>query len=556
MTTSSGLGSRDDALARLADTRNEPLDVLVIGGGITGAGAALDAASRGLKVGLVERFDFAVGTSSKSSKLIHGGLRYLEQREFGLVREASMERQLLTRLAPHLVEPLQLVIPVSNRWKRAMFGVGLWTYDALASFKNIKVHRYLDIEETEALVPALPRGKLQGGFMFYDSKTDDVRLVMEVLIQARRHGATVVNYSRVVDLTGSSEICSVVVEDALLGETLDVRAKRVIVAAGVWSDQIESLAKNEKQTRLRPSKGIHLVFDRAKVPLAGAAAFIPDAERKRMLFVLPWLDSVLIGTTDTPYEGELDSPTVEAEDRRYCLEAINSAFELELDESDIAGAYAGLRPLVAGKAGATADLSRRHALYEIAPGVTGITGGKFTTYRRMAVDVVDRATADLGTVPKSRTRSIPLGSTNVATLRLAVERRARRLGMDDASISHLVRCYGDRSFAVLDLAAAEGLTTALCDGFAPIGAEVAYVIRHEMAARLSDVLGRRTRLALIDSAAGVGRTSHVAELMRQELNWSQDQAELERAAHMKDVERERGLVLHEPNLTPSPAGAG
>ena len=543
-----GLGPRDVALERL---QSEPLDLLVVGGGITGAGIALDAAARKMRVGLVERLDFASGTSSKSSKLVHGGLRYLEQREFGLVREASTERELLHRLAPHLVEPIPFVIPISNRWRRAMFGVGLWTYDALASFKNIKVHRYLDVAETERLVPPLPKGKLQGGFMFYDNKTDDVRLVMEVLIQARRHGAAVANYARLTHLDPTGELCVATVEDEVSQDTFEVTAKRVAVAAGVWSDTVEALTETTSETRLRPSKGIHLVFRRATLPLGEAAAFIPDADRKRMLFVIPWLDAVLVGTTDTPYEGSLDSPTVEAGDRAYCLDALNAAFGMSLTEDDIAGAYAGLRPLVAGKAGATADLSRRHALYDIAPGVIGITGGKLTTYRRMAEDLVDRVAAELEITAPSRTRHIRLGSSNIEGLHLAVSRRGKRMGFGSDAVADLVRAYGDRALDVLDHAEETGLTERLVDGYPIPGVEAVYSARHEMVVHLADLLSRRTRLSLIDPEAGIGDGSSAAELLAGELGWSRARTLQEVNEHRSAVEQERGMALH-----PSPVGAG
>ncbi len=549
-----GLGSRATGLERLEASAKDPLDVLVIGGGITGAGIALDASSRGMKVGLIERLDFASGTSSKSSKLVHGGLRYLEQREFGLVREASTERELLHRLAPHLVQPIPFVIPVSNRWRRAMFGVGLWTYDALASFKNIKVHRYLDVAETERLVPPLPKDKLQGGFLFYDNKTDDVRLVMEVLIQARRHGAALANYARLTDLESSEEMCVARVEDRLSGRSFEVRAKQIAVAAGVWADSIEAMTKSGEEPRLRPSKGIHLVFRRETLPMGDAAAFIPDAARKRMLFVIPWLDAVLVGTTDTHYEGPIDRPSVDASDRAYCLDAVNAAFETDLTEKDIAGAYAGLRPLVAGKAGATADLSRRFVIYDVAPGVVGITGGKLTTYRRMSSDIVDRLAEAVGNEAKSRTRQIRLGSSNVGSLFLAVERRARRLGMGSDTITNLIRCYGDRALDVLDHAEKEDMTELLLPGFPVAAVETIYAARHEMAVHLDDFLARRTRLSLIDSNGGLGDGGRAAELLAAELGWSREQVANEIERYREDIEHERGMELHPAHL--ARAGAG
>jgi glycerol-3-phosphate dehydrogenase len=552
----SGLGDRTHALERLAST-STPFDLLVVGGGITGAGIALDAASRGLEVGLVERGDFASGTSSKSSKLVHGGLRYLEQREFGLMREASVERDLLRRLAPHLVEPIPFVLPVSDRWNRAKFGAGLWAYDALASFKNLKVHRHLDAVETRSLVPALPEGKVRGGYLFYDCRTDDVRMVVAVLAQARRYGAVAANYAAVESLDGGEGGCRATVRDCVSGTTFEVAARRIVVAAGVWGDRLEAMSSSEATPRLRPSKGVHLVFRKDALPTAEAAAFIPDAERRRMLFVIPWHDAVLVGTTDTAYEGDLDSPRVEQEDRDYCLDALNSTFQVSLGPGDIAGAYAGLRPLVAARAGATADLSRRHAVYSIAPGITGITGGKLTTWRRMAKDAVDGVASELGSAVKAKTQWIRLGSSDVPRLTDAVGRRAARLGIPQPRVANLVRFYGDRALAVLDVAEREGLAEPLVPGGLPLAAEAVYCAEAEMAVHLDDLLARRTRLALTDPAAGTGAGSRAASLLGAALGWDEPALTAEVARHRELVERERGVPLHE--ATPSGAarlGAG
>jgi glycerol-3-phosphate dehydrogenase len=545
-----GLGRREDALVRLAE-REKTFDLLVVGGGITGAGIALDAAARGLSVALVERGDIASGTSSKSSKLVHGGLRYLEQREFGLMREASVERDLLRRLAPHLVEPIPFVLPVSSRRNRALFGAGLWTYDALASFKNLKVHRHMSGPETERLVPAIPPGKLRGGYLFYDCRTDDVRMVLAILGQARRYGATVANYVAVESLDGSETGCRASVRDAVTGDAFEIAARQVVVAAGVWGDRLEAMSRAEAEPRLRPSKGIHLVFRKDALPMAEAAAFIPDAERKRMLFVIPWHDAVLVGTTDTSYEGDLDTPAVEPEDRTYCLDAVNATFDVELSEDDVAGAYAGLRPLIAARAGATADLSRRHAVYSIAPGITGITGGKLTTWRRMAKDAVDGVAAELGTRGKCRTQWIRLGSSDVPRLRAAVGRRATRLGIPQARIDNLVRFYGDAALAVLDVAEREGLPGPLAGDALPIAAEAAYCAETEMVVHLDDLLARRTRLALTDPAAGVGPGSSAATLLASALGWDEAQTSREVERHRRLVERERGLPLHDAPAAPS-----
>lgn len=543
-----GLGGRPSAWARLGATTKQPLDVLVVGGGITGAGVALDASSRGLRVGLVERFDFASGTSSKSSKLVHGGLRYLEQREFGLVREASVERGLLGRLAPHLVEALPFVIPVSDRWLRAKFGVGMWAYDALASFKNTSMHRYVDADTVKTLVPALAAsgasvGRLRGGYVYFDSKTDDVRLVMEVLVQAVRLNAVVCNYAAVRDIDPGEEGCRVLVEDTLTGDLIEVAARRVIVAGGVWNDRIELLGNRGAAPRLRPSKGIHLAFRREDVALADAASFIPDAARRKMLFLIPWHDVVVVGTTDSDYEGDLDHPAVTAEERTYLLDALNAALGLSLSESDVVGAWAGLRPLVRSKKNATVDLSRAHAVYELAPGVTGITGGKLTTYRRMAQDAVDRIAGDFEHSGRSRTRWIKLGCGNLDALHSAVMRRAGKVGVSTDAAEHLVRCYGDRALAVLEVAAETGLTRPLVEGRAPIGAEAVYCARSEMVVQLSDLLARRTRLSLTEAGAGVGEGALGLEILAEELSWSSHEAERQRSAYRSEVELERGLPL-------------
>ena len=544
MSRPGGLGTRATSWAKLDHSPSDPFDVLVVGGGITGAGVALEAASRGLSVALTERFDFASGTSSKSSKLVHGGLRYLEQRDFGLVREASMERALLNRLAPHLVESIPFVIPVADRWRRAKFGVGMWVYDALASFGNTSTHRYVDPDSVSDLVPALGQNgtdsKLRGGYVYYDSKTDDVRLTLEVLVQAVRHGATVCNYAAVRSLDSSASGCRALIEDTIDGSITEVAARRVVVAGGVWNDRIETLTNQAAAPRLRPSKGIHVVLKREDVPLGEAACFIPDAERKRMLFLIPWNDVVVAGTTDEDYAGSLDHPRVTGDERSYFLDALNDALGLSLSEADVVSAWAGLRPLVRAERGSTVDLSRSHAVYEFAPGIVGITGGKLTTYRRMAQDAVDHIAPDFERVGRSRTRWIKLGCGDVGALTHVVGRRAERLGVEPRCSAQLVRYYGDRALAVLDVAAESGLTEPLGMG-GHLGAEILYCARSEMALQLSDFLARRTRLALTTQDAGLH--CDATGLLAAELSWSSAEAERQETAHRTEVEGERGMPL-------------
>jgi glycerol-3-phosphate dehydrogenase len=544
LSTSGGLGTRATSWSKLDESRGDPFDVLVVGGGITGAGIALEAASRGLRVALAERFDFASGTSSKSSKLVHGGLRYLEQRDFGLVREASVERGLLNRLAPHLVESIPFVIPVADRWRRAKFGVGMWVYDALASFRNTSTHRYVDPDSVGEMVPALRRNgndpKLRGGYVYYDSKTDDVRLTFEVLVQAVRYGATVCNYAAVRSMDSAESGCSALIEDTIDGTMTEVAARRVVVAGGVWNDRIESLTKPTAVPRLRPSKGIHVALRREDVPLGAAACFIPDAEHKRMIFLVPWNDVVLVGTTDTDYAGPLDYPRVTTDERSYFLDALNDALGLSLGERDVVSAWAGLRPLVRAERDSTVDLSRSHAVYEFAPGIVGITGGKLTTYRRMAQDAVDRIAPAFERVGRSRTRWIKLGCSDVGALTDAVGRRAERVGIAPECTARLVRCYGDRALAVLDVAAETGLTEQLGPG-GHLGAEVLYSARCEMAAQLSDLLARRTRLALTTPDGGL--ESDALGLLAEELSWSSAEVERQEIAYRSEVEAERGMPM-------------
>jgi glycerol-3-phosphate dehydrogenase len=538
-----GLGARSDALEKLGTLRSDPLDLLVIGGGITGAGIALDAAARGLSVALVERGDFASGTSSKSSKLVHGGLRYLEHYDLRLIRESASERDLLSRRAPHLVEPIPFVLPMRERGGRLKFGAGLWAYDALATFRSRGVHRHLSAEATESLVPALPRGAVRGGFTYHDCKTDDVRLVMEILVAAVRLGAIVCNYANVTDLEGGASGCRARVVDAVSGDAVEVRARKIIVAAGVWTDEVEVLANPRARPRLRPSKGVHLLFSPTDLPVSHAATLIPDAERDRMLFVIPWLDAVLVGTTDTPYEGDVAAPAVDDDDRAYILDALNGAFDLELSPQHILGAFAGLRPLVDGQAEGTADLSRRHAVYDLAEGIVGITGGKLTTWRRMAACAVDRVAADLGCPRSSRTRPIRLGSSDLGALRRALEACTARLGLDGDTIGHLVRTYGDRALAVVEVARAEDHRAPLVAGHPEIAAEAVYCAAAEMVVHLGDLLCRRTRLALTDREAGVGAGSFAADALGAAQRWTDTDRREEVAALRAAIELERGTPI-------------
>lgn len=536
MRSAGGLGARDRALELLAASASDPLDVLVVGGGVTGAGIGLDAAARGLRVGLVERSDFASGTSSKSSKLVHGGLRYLERGDLRLVREAVAERDLLRRLAPHLVEAVPFIVPAGGRRMRARMGAGLWAYDALSAFKALHMHRRLGAREMRDLLPPMQRDP-RGAYLYHDCKTDDVRLVMELLIGAVRVGALVCNHCEVTAVQPGTGMCAVAVRDACSKQSFEIRARSVVVAAGVWADRLESLIRPHSRPRLRPSKGVHLVFNPEQLPVSAAAVLIPDAERRRMLFVVPWLGRVLVGTTDTPYDGDLDDPSVRPHDYAYCLDALNASFDVGLTPKHVLGAFAGLRPLVRSAAGATADLSRRHLVYDLAPGVVGITGGKLTTWRRMAIDAVESAARDLGAVPRSRTRHLRLGCNSLEGLTATVAGRAQRLGVVPAAVPALVRRYGDRALGVLDVVEQTGLSEPIAADPSYVAAESVYCARYEMAADLEDFLARRARLALTDRDGGLDPL--VVEPLAAERGWSARERRDQQARYLDSLARER-----------------
>jgi glycerol-3-phosphate dehydrogenase len=386
------------------------LDLLVIGGGITGAGIALDAASRGLSVALVERDDFAAGTSGRSSRMIHGGVRYLEHYDFGLVHGALRERVAILRLAPHLVRPITMCAPTGSLRQHALFRLGLAVYDTLAVGRNLGRHGAVDAAEMHRAAPGL--GRPTRGVRYWECRTDDARLTLEAVRAAKRHGALIANHAEVVSLTGEVRVRGARMLDHLTGDHLEVRARITVNATGVWADAIHGMAA-DAPPMLRPSKGVHVVFRSGAVD-TGTALFVPSgAGDRRFVFIIPWGDRVYAGTTDTEYHGGLDDPPVTDVDLHYVLDAVAAAFP-GVTRSDVTASWAGLRPLLGGARGPTADLSRKHRIFEDPPGLLTITGGKLTTYRAMAEDLVDRAARTLGTGGPCRTREIPLGLDRTA----------------------------------------------------------------------------------------------------------------------------------------------
>ncbi|BCL14259.1 FAD-dependent oxidoreductase [Micromonospora sagamiensis] len=548
--------------ADLRRLRAERFDVLVIGGGVTGAGAALDAASRGLKVALVEARDFAAGTSSRSSKLIHGGLRYLEQLEFGLVHEALTERGLLaTRLAPHLVRPVPILVPLpdgggvrdlpARAWRRAYYGTGVAAYDVFAGLfgggRGMPLHRHLTREGARRVFPSLRPDKLAGAIRYFDGQVDDARLVVTLARTAASLGATMVTSARAVGLIRQArEVTGVRVRDleAPPGSPdaeFEVHARTVIAATGVWSDDMSRMLNDvglRPGVRVRASKGVHLVVPRSAI--TGETGLILRTPTS-VLFVIPWGGHWIIGTTDTDWRLDRSHPAASARDIEYLLEQVNLVLDKPLTTADIEGVYAGLRPLLSGEADSTSKLSREHAVVEPMLGLLLVAGGKYTTYRVMAGDVVDRAARRLGNVRPSRTADLPLlGADGYAAMWRDRADLARRHGVPVGVVEHLLERYGSLTLDLLALIAAEPLLAAPLAG-APeyLAAEVTYAAQAEGALHLEDVLTRRTRISFETSHRGLESVEHTAELMGAVLGWDADVRAREVAHYRARVEAER-----------------
>lgn len=499
---------RPDALRRLG---TEQFDVLVIGGGITGAGVALDAAARGLSTALVERDDFASGTSSKSSKLVHGGLRYLQHHEFRLVYENLYERQIALRNAPHLVRILPFLIPILSKDgllnAKLARGLGsvLWMYDLTGGLRIGKVHRRVSKDAAVAHMPTLRAPNVAAAYIYYDAQTDDARLTLTIARTAASRGAVVANHAGVTGLrkNGAGRIVGASVEAD--GERIDIDARCVVNATGVWSDDVRAFDEGTHQSTIRPAKGIHITVPWNKVR-NDIAAIVPVPKDRRSIFVVPWGDLTYIGTTDTDYVGPLDDPECTPEDIDYLLNAMNLVMAEPLAKSDIVGTWAGLRPLIAGGSVGekTADLSRKHAVLTSPSGLVSVNGGKLTTYRRMAADTVDKVVKALGRGGKSKTK------------------RLRLLGAYDAppQDEHLAGRYGILAREILELEREDpGLRAPLVPGLPYRRSEAIYAVRQEMATTLDDVLSRRTRARLLGREATSLAAEGVARLIAPELGW-------------------------------------
>jgi glycerol-3-phosphate dehydrogenase len=538
MTTLSPSG-RDTAIAALAGAE---VDVLVVGGGVVGAGSALDAVTRGLSVGLVEARDFASGTSSRSSKLIHGGLRYLEMLDFALVREALHERGLLlSRLAPHLVRPVPFLYPLQHRgWERLYAGTGVTLYDAMALGGGLPRHRNLTRRGALRVCPALRKEALVGALQYYDAQVDDARHTMFLARTAAAYGAHVASRASVVGFLREGErVTGVRVHDLEHDKIFEVRAQQVINATGVWTDDTQSLVGERGQFHVRASKGIHLVVPRDRIQ--SSTGLILRTE-KSVLFVIPWGRHWIIGTTDTDWSLDKAHPAASSNDIDYLLEHVNSVLATPLSRVDVQGVYAGLRPLLSGESESTSKLSREHTVASPVPGLVVVAGGKYTTYRVMARDAVDACVYGMArSVPPSCTDKVPLlGAEGYTALWNRRRVLASESGLHVARVEHLLGRYGSLVHEILDLVVADPGLGARVEGADDyLRAELVYAASHEGARHLEDVLTRRTRISIETFDRGIAAAPVAAELMAGVLGWTAEQTKKEVDNYRLRVEAER-----------------
>ena len=536
---------REQSLAAMAA---EELDILVIGGGVVGAGSALDAATRGLRVGLVEARDFASGTSSRSSKLVHGGLRYLEMLDFRLVAEALKERGLLLQeLAPHLVHPVAFLYPLQHRgWERFYAGSGVALYDAMSRVSGragVPLHQHLTRRGARKLVPSLRKDALVGALKYYDAQVDDARHTMFLSRTAAAYGAHVASRARVVELLREGErVTGAVVRDLENDTTVTIRARQVINATGVWTDETQDLGGQRGVFHVRASKGVHLVVPKDRI--RSEVGLILRTE-KSVLFVIPWRQHWIIGTTDTDWTLDKAHPAASQADIDYILEHVNAVLETPLTRADVQGVYAGLRPLLEGESEATAKLSREHAVGHPAPGLVVVAGGKYTTYRVMAEDAVDEAVFGLSSffdrrVGPSVTDQVPLlGAEGYQALVNSRHVLAETSGLHEVWIEHLLGRYGSLVHELLDLVAADPtLGEPLAGAPDYLRVEAVYAASHEGARHLDDVLARRTHVSIETFDRGVRAAEEVAALVGPVLGWSAEQTALEIDHYRKRVEAE------------------
>lgn len=531
---------RDAAIESL---KTEEFDILVIGGGVTGAGAILDAASRGLKVALVEARDIASGTSSRSSKLIHGGLRYLEQYDFKLVREALHERELMvSTLSPHLVKPVGFLYPLHEKLKeRTYVGAGLALYDVLRGFQRaLPWHKHISGKKIAEIAPSLRPDIVTGAVKYYDAQVDDARHTMTIIRTARRHGAVIAPRVEVDQLIrDGKKVVGAIVTDTVTGKSFNVSAKAVVMCAGIWSDEMHAKFGLKAGYGVTMSKGAHIVMPGDAIK-SDAGIILKTAIS--VLFLIPWGDKWIVGTTDTPYDGDREHPHATDEDVQYILDQANKVLEPQLKREEIIGVYAGLRPLVANAKGSTTTkLSREHTTDRSAPGFVSIAGGKYTTYRVMGKDAIDLAATDLRKiVSPSCTEKLPLvGADGYYALVQQSAQIAAQYSIDEKTVIHLLDRYGSMINEVLELVESDKkLAKPLAAGLPYLKAEIVYAVTHEGAMSIDDVISRRTRLAFEAPHAGLELVDDIAALIAPVLGWGAKEKKASIAEYRAQVEEE------------------
>jgi len=531
---------REDAVSALA---HEQFDVLVIGGGVNGVGAALDAASRGLKVALIESQDIAAGTSSRSSKLIHGGLRYLEQYDFKLVREALHERELLvSTLCPHLVKPVGFLFPLTEKFKeRTYVGAGLALYDALRGFQRaLPWHKHLSQKQINEIAPSLRPDIIMGAIKYFDAQVDDARHTLSVARTAIRHGATIATRVRADSLIRDGKrVIGVNAKDLVSGKTIAIKATATVMCAGIWSDELHAKFDLKAGYHVTMSKGVHIVVPGHAIKSnAGIILKTPVS----VLFIIPWGDKWIVGTTDTPYTGDRAEPLASQEDVNYIVDQANRVLTPKLNVKDIIGVYAGLRPLVANnKSSVTTKLSREHTVDRPAPGFVSIAGGKYTTYRIMSRDVIDLAVVELRKLTsESVTEKLPLvGADGYFALVQQIDRISEESGLDLPTINHLLNRYGSLISEILELIKENpSLASKLTPELPYIKAEIYYAASHEGALTVDDVISRRTRIAFEAESHGIKLAELISEIISPVLGWTNKERKASVSAYQSLVERE------------------
>ena len=528
---------------------SEHYDVVIIGGGSVGAGAALDAATRGLKVALIETRDFAGGTSSRSSKMFHGGLRYLQMLDFRLVAESLRERELsMSHLAPHLVKPLRFVFPLTHRvWERPFMASGFFLYDVMGGAKKVPMQKHYSRKGTLAQAPGLKHDAIVGGVRYYDTLVDDARHTMTVIRSAAHFGADVRTSTQVTGFEKDGErVVGAHLRDTDTGATTTIRGSVFVNATGVWSDELEKLAGVQGKFRVHTSKGVHIVVPKSALEGSVAMTFVTE---KSVLFVIPWGDYWIIGTTDTDWTMNLANPAATRADIDYILDHVNDKVRRPITYQDIVGVYSGLRPLVEGDSDSTTNLSRNHAVAHVAPGMVSVAGGKYTTYRVIGADTIDAAVQDIPReVPASVTEDVPLlGADGYHALANQIPQLAKRFGITEKQADHLLNRYGSLIFEVLAPAADDPSLLQPVEGAEQyLRAEVRYAVTHEGALHLDDILERRLRISMEYAHRGVDSARSVAELVAPILEWDEETTQREIDVF---IERTEATLAAERELT-------